>query len=89
MKAMQSSQIPFLEFGMNISSFKTAIGYWKIILLPGGIVGVGVASVVFVWGFLLALGLNTVLEVTVILDGFVSEVIITGFFWPSINIQYI
>ena len=34
----------------------------------------------FVWGFLLTLGLNTVLEVTVILDGFVSEVIITGFF---------
>lgn len=55
---------------MNISSFKTA----------GGIVGVGVASGVFVWGFLLTLGLNTVLEVTVILDCFVPEVIITGFF---------
>ena len=89
MKAMQSSQIPFWEFGMNISSFKTAIGYWKTILLPGGIVGVGVASGVFVWGFLLTLGLNTVLEVTVILDCFVPEVIITGFFSPNINIQHI
>ena len=38
---------------MNISSFKTAIGYWKTILLPGGIVGVGVVSVVCVWVFLM------------------------------------
>lgn len=43
----------------------------------------------FVWGFLFTLGLNIVLEVTVILDSFVPEVIITGFFSSSINIQHI